>query len=172
MQKVAFLDRDGTLNVDKSYVHKWLDFEWLPMAKDALKLLSEKGFKLAIITNQSGIARDLFTIDDVNELHHLMNEDLKKSHHIEIDYFKICEHHPDFTGSCKCRKPGTKLIEDVAREIADFDRVNSIMVGDKDSDYQCGLNSGLKSFQLSSNKYQSKIQNQKYIDLMEIVKSI
>ena len=73
MQAIAFLDRDGTLNKEKNYLHKWDDFEWLPGAKDLIKGLKEKGYIVAIVTNQSGIARGYYTAEDVQILHKKLN---------------------------------------------------------------------------------------------------
>ena len=78
MNKAVFLDRDGTINFDKEYLFRKEDFEWLPGAIEALKYFQECGYKLIIITNQSGIARGYYTEKDFNELSLWMSRELNK----------------------------------------------------------------------------------------------
>ena len=119
MTKIAFLDRDGTLNIEKDYLYKWSDFEWIAGAKDFLLSLKKKNYIIAVITNQSGIARDYYQLRDVHMLHEKMNDDLFETHGIKIDHFEICPHHPDFSGKCECRKPGIKMFSNIeSKEIS------------------------------------------------------
>ena len=146
MTKIAFFDRDGTLNEEKNYLHKWNDFIWLPEAKDMLKLLKNKGYLIAIVTNQSGIARGFYSEEDVNKLHEEVNIDLQVSHHVSIDYFELCPHHPDFSDVCKCRKPGTLMLENILSKVDNVDLENSFIVGDKLIDLKAGEKIGIKSY--------------------------
>jgi D,D-heptose 1,7-bisphosphate phosphatase len=171
-EKIAFLDRDGTLNVDHGYVYLWSEFEWIEQVKDALLKLHEMNYLLVVVSNQSGIARGKFLEEDVHLLHDMMNDDLEKTHGIRINRFLICPHHPDFTGLCHCRKPGTLLLDEFIKKYPDFDRNRSFIVGDKDSDYLTGTNFGIRSFMLATENYESKINTHKYTNLMELVEKL
>ena len=105
MEKIVFLDRDGTINEEVNYLHRTEDLKFLPGVPEALRLLKEAGFKLVVVTNQAGVARGYYTCADVEHLHAYMNEELKK-YGAEIDAFYYCPHHPvhgigpyKFTGS-------------------------------------------------------------------------
>jgi len=134
----VFLDRDGTLNRDKGYVHLWADWEWLPGAKEALALLT--GYKLVVVTNQAGVAKGLYSEEAVRELHARVNQDLPAP----LDAFYHCPHHPDFSGPCACRKPAPGLLTRAAAELG-LDLARSFMVGDKLSDAAAGRAAGCRS---------------------------
>ncbi|MBR3624470.1 MAG: HAD family hydrolase [Selenomonadaceae bacterium] len=145
--KAVFFDRDGTLNVDKDYLYKIEDFEWTTGAPEAIKYVRSKGYKAIVITNQSGVARGMYTVDDVNRLHAYMNESLK-AYDTQIDGFYFCPHHPkgsvpEFTTDCDCRKPKSGLILEAA---ADFNLslAESIMFGDRERDVLCAQNVGVR----------------------------
>ena len=143
----VFFDRDGTLNVDKDYLYKIEDFEWLEDAPRAVRWANEHGFPVIVITNQSGIARGYFAEDDVRRLHDWMNKDLARFG-AHIDAFYYCPHLPDgtvkaYAVECDCRKPKPGLIE---RACADFsiDRGASILIGDKSRDVECAAAAGVR----------------------------
>ncbi|MDR2724936.1 MAG: HAD family hydrolase [Candidatus Adiutrix sp.] len=140
----VFLDRDGTLNQDKGYVHLWADWEWLPGAPEALAKLKGAGFRLVVVTNQAGVAKGLYTENAVRELHLLANRDLAGRVPAALDAFYYCPHHPHYTGPCSCRKPAPGLIERAAAEHG-LDPARSFMVGDKLSDAAAGLAAGCRS---------------------------
>ena len=99
MSKVAritsvFLDRDGVLNKDIGYVYKPSQIDWIPGAKEAVALLKNQGYLVFVVTNQSGIARGLYTEDEVEYLHAWMNEELLKSGGGFIDDFRYSPYHP------------------------------------------------------------------------------
>ena len=146
MTKIAFLDRDGTLNVEVDYLYKWSDFKWIEGAKDSLVYLKKKDFILVVITNQSGIARSFYKEKDVEKLHQEMNKDLNDSHGIEIDHFIFCPHHPDFTGECDCRKPNTSMFEKMIQQYPRISLENSLMIGDNTSDMEAGKKLNLKNY--------------------------
>src|SRR3990167_8457250 len=108
--KFLILDRDGTINPDKGYVYKIEDLEFLPGAIEGFKKFQNAGFKFIVITNQAGIARNIYTKDDMHRFHDKMREELGKFG-IEVEAFLFCPHHPEFTGECDCRKPKTGLIK-------------------------------------------------------------
>lgn len=146
MDRVVFLDRDGTLNEEVHYLYRPRDLRLLPGVGEALGLLRRAGFKLAVITNQSGVARGYYTEDDVKALHLYMNRLLERDN-AAIDAFYYCPHHPlhgfgAYKKACGCRKPGTGMFE-MACERFDIDKARSFMVGDKRLDVEAGRNFGL-----------------------------
>lgn len=141
-----FIDRDGTLNYEKKYVHKIEDFELIPGAVEALKLLTDRGAKIYIITNQAGIARGYFTEDQFHELTKYMMNYLTKMG-CKVEDVLYCPHHPEgvipeYTRTCLCRKPDTMLIEEVI-EREGFNVNEIALIGDKDTDIEAGLKLGL-----------------------------
>ena len=140
----VFLDRDGTLNRDKGYVHLWADWEWLPGAPEALAGLKEAGFKLVVVTNQAGVAKGHYTSEAVRELHVRANLDLAGRVPAALDAFYFCPHHPHYSGPCSCRKPAPGLITRAAAEHG-LDLGRSFLVGDKLSDTAAGRAAGCRS---------------------------
>jgi D-glycero-D-manno-heptose 1,7-bisphosphate phosphatase len=149
MNKGAFLDRDGVINVDiLDYTSKIKDFKFLPGVFEGLKALQEKGFLLIVITNQGGIAKGLYTREDVDTLHQWMCAELeKKGIHITEIYF--CPHH-DVSGKCLCRKPGSLMLEKAMARF-DIDAGQSFFVGDKETDHKAAVNAGVKPIRVEVN---------------------
>ena len=147
MKKAIFLDRDGTINVEKDYIYKSEDLVFEEGTIEALKTFKNLGYILIVVSNQSGIARGYFTEEDLNIFNNNMNEILKKNG-VEIIEFYCCPHHPDGIGEykkvCECRKPNNKMIEDAIKKY-NIDREKSYMIGDKTSDIGAGLKSNLKT---------------------------
>ena len=147
MKKAIFLDRDGTINVEKDYIYKSEDLVFEEGTIEALKTFKNLGYILIVISNQSGIARGYFTEEDLNIFNNNMNKILKKNG-IEITEFYCCPHHPDGIGEykkvCECRKPNNKMIEDAIKKY-NIAREKSYMIGDKTSDIGAGLKSNLKT---------------------------
>ena len=147
MKKAIFLDRDGTINVEKDYIYKSEDLVFEEGSIEALKTFKNLGYILIVVSNQSGIARGYFTEEDLNIFNNNMNEILKKNG-VEITEFYCCPHHPDGIGEykkvCECRKPNNKMIEDAIKKY-NIDREKSYMIGDKTSDIGAGLKSNLKT---------------------------
>ena len=147
MKKAIFLDRDGTINVEKDYIYKSEDLVFEEGSIEALKTFKNLGCILIVVSNQSGIARGYFTEADLNIFNNNMNEILKKNG-VEITEFYCCPHHPDGIGKykkvCECRKPNNKMIEDAIKKY-NIDRAKSYMIGDKISDIGAGLKSNLKT---------------------------
>lgn len=147
-QRAVFLDRDGVINVEKGYLHRIEDFEFLPGVPQALRLLKEAGFLLVVVTNQSGVARGYYSLAAVHELHRHLQSELADAG-VAIDGFYVCPHHPehgsaDSAGECDCRKPLPGMIE---RATADFriDPARSYLVGDKPSDIEAGRAAGCRT---------------------------
>ena len=148
MKKAIFLDRDGTINIEKDYIYKPEDLVFEDGAIEALKTFKNLGYILIVITNQSGIARGYFTEDDLHRFNKNMNDLLKKDG-VEIEEFFYCPHHPtkgigEYLVDCDCRKPNNKLIEEAIKKY-DIDREKSFMIGDKKSDIGAGLKSNLRT---------------------------
>ena len=116
MNKPAvFLDRDGVINVDKGYIFKALDFEWIDGAQEAIKFLRNHGYYVFIVTNQSGITRGYYTENDVKKLHQYVNKELKKIR-TKIDDFFYSPYHPEISNKKydhleNLRKPKTGMLE-------------------------------------------------------------
>lgn len=145
MIKAVLLDRDGTINIDKGYVNNINDFEFLPGVFDALKRLYQDNFRLFIVTNQSGLALNYYTLEDMEEVHHYMLDVLHKEG-IEIEKVYYCPHHPSVV-DCGCRKPKPGMLNDA---IAGFsiDVRSSYMIGDKITDIEAGKAVGLKTIRV------------------------
>ena len=132
--RAVFLDRDGTVVDDPGFLHEPGKVKLLPGAAQAIKKLNEHGFLIIIVTNQSGIARGLYTVEDYEGVQRRLIELLEKQGaHIDGAYF--CPHHPQFTGRCDCRKPGSKLFQE-AQQALDIDFTRSWWIGDRLSDVQ------------------------------------
>ncbi|PID48140.1 MAG: D-glycero-beta-D-manno-heptose-1,7-bisphosphate 7-phosphatase [Proteobacteria bacterium] len=141
MNRALFLDRDGVINEEKDYLYKIKDFEFIDGVFEACQYFQKKGYMIFIITNQSGIARGIYTEYDYKTLTDwMLKEFLKKS--IAITKVYHCPHHPDITGFCLCRKPQPKMIIDAQKEF-NLDLKKSILVGDKMSDINAGLSAGI-----------------------------
>ena len=127
MQKALFLDRDGILNVDKGYVYKWEDIIWFEEVFEMIKLAMERGYKIIILTNQSGIHYKKYTHADVESLHFKMNEYLEKKN-LKIDDWIYCA---EMESESRKPRPGM-LLE--AQKKFDIDLEKSFMIGDKQTD--------------------------------------
>lgn len=146
MERVVFLDRDGTLNEEVNYLHRTEDLVLLPGVAKALGSLKKAGYRLVVVTNQAGVARGYYEESDVARLHAYMNGLLREKG-AEIDYFFYCPHHPEhgigkYKAACHCRKPETGMFE-MAEKYYKIDKEHSWMIGDKLIDIQAGINYGV-----------------------------
>jgi len=139
MDKVVFLDRDGVINREKNYLYKIEDFEFIDGVFSSLKYLQNLGYKLVIITNQSGIGRGYYTFEQYDILTKWIKEKFLENN-IFISAIYCCPHAPN--EECICRKPQIGMIEQ-ARSILDIDYKNSWLIGDKSSDIQTALNANI-----------------------------
>jgi D-glycero-D-manno-heptose 1,7-bisphosphate phosphatase len=146
MQNAAvFLDRDGTLNEDPGYLGDPEKLTLFPETGKALSILKEAGFKLIVISNQSGISRGLINEQMVFAVNEKVNE-LLAVHNTAIDAFYICPYHPEFSTEeeCSCRKPSPELVLKAAKEF-NIDLEISYFIGDSKSDIECGQRAGCKT---------------------------
>ena len=148
--KAVFLDRDGVINIDKKFVYKICDFQFIDGVFDALKYLINKKFNLFIVTNQSGIGRKLYTVKDFEKVNNWMiNKFLDEK--IIINEVQFCYHHPD--DNCDCRKPKTGMIDEILKK-NNIDLNQSWLIGDKNIDMELAINSKIKNkIQVKSGKY-------------------
>ena len=150
-KKIIFLDRDGVINkkpLKADYVKSWEEFEFLPGAIEAIRILNSKGYKVFIITNQSGIARKKLSKKDLADIHKKMKKELKK-YGAKIDKIYYCPHGWD--EGCLCRKPKPGLLLQAGRE--NFtDLTKSIFIGDDQRDAEAGEKAGCKTILVNTKK--------------------
>jgi D-glycero-D-manno-heptose 1,7-bisphosphate phosphatase len=139
-----FLDRDGVINRDHGYVFQIGDFELIDGVMDALRLATERGYALIIITNQSGIGRGYFTQAQYDALEAHIRQ-LFAAEGVPLTAIYHCPHHPD--AGCSCRKPEPGLILQAVRE-HDIDLARSMMIGDKPSDAESARAAGVGRVEL------------------------
>jgi len=150
--RAVFLDRDGTIAGDVPYCSRVEDFELLPSVSEAIKLLNQGGFKVVVITNQSGIARGYFTEETLAQIHQKMRGELaKRGAHVDAIYY--CPHHPD--EGCECRKPKTALFLRAANQL-DIDYRHSFVVGDMRMDVEAGKALGCKTILVTTGPCRGK----------------
>ena len=148
MERVIFLDRDGTLNEEVHYLHKQEDLRLIEGAADALCRFRKSGYRLVVVTNQAGVARGYYQEEDVKLLHEYMNEILRPLG-AEIDCFFYCPHHPEhgigaYKKNCSCRKPDIGMFEQ-AEQYFQVDKAHSWMIGDKLIDVEAGKRFGVRT---------------------------
>jgi D-glycero-D-manno-heptose 1,7-bisphosphate phosphatase len=151
MEKVVFLDRDGVINNphEHYYVHRIEDFVINEGIVEGLQSLRDQGFKFVVITNQGGISKGEFSVEDVDKLHtHMLSE--FSQHGIEFLAIYYCPHH-DTIEKCLCRKPEPLMLEKaISRFNIDLDQ--SWFIGDKQSDIDAGTSAGVKSILINKNQ--------------------
>ena len=147
--KAVFVDRDGTINVDKDYVFRIEDFELLPGTLEALKLLTRNNIKIYIITNQAGIAKGYYAEEDFHTLTDFMTNQFHKAG-INIEKVLYCPHHPEgiipeYSLKCNCRKPDIGLVDTIMKQEG-FQSSEVALIGDKNSDIEAGRTLGIRTY--------------------------
>lgn len=128
-RRAAFLDRDGTIIEDVSFIARREQVQLRPGAAEAIRLLNENDVAVVVITNQSGIARGMFTVADYEAVRDRLGEVLaERGSRIDASYY--CPHHPDFSGPCECRKPGRLLFDEAIADLG-IDAAASMFAGDR-----------------------------------------
>jgi len=148
--KAVFLDRDGVINRNREeYVLDVSEFEFLPNAVEALKLLKANGYDVHIISNQSCVARGLLSMKKLNEITEYMMKNIRRLS-ADIDSINYCPHHPD--EKCSCRKPNTGMLEQLAEKNG-YSFKNIWLIGDQPTDIQAGNRFGCKTILITEKNY-------------------
>ncbi len=142
VNKALFLDRDGVINEDHGYVYKPEQFKFVEGIFDLCKQYQDLGYLIIVVTNQSGIARDFYSEEEFLHVSQWMSEEFKKNG-VDITHIYHCPHHPEITGSCRCRKPSSGMLLDAKKEY-DIDMKNSVMIGDKERDIESAIGAGVE----------------------------
>jgi D,D-heptose 1,7-bisphosphate phosphatase len=151
-KNAVFLDRDGTIIDDVGYIKDPSLICFLPGALEALTMLQDAGFALVVVSNQSGIARGIISLEELQAVRQRFCELLKNNNIILMDYL-FCPHHPsgsveEFRKKCDCRKPAPGMLLDAADRHG-IDLKNSWMIGDKNDDVRAGLAAGTRTIRLA-----------------------
>lgn len=157
VRPAVFIDRDGTLNAEKKYLHRFDDWEWIPGAIEAIRKFNAAGFLVIVVSNQAGVARGLYSESDVVSLHARVDEELAKAG-ARIDAYYFCPHHPEYgeDNECTCRKPLPGMLMQ-ARDEWNIDFTRSWMVGDKLIDIQAGQAAGIRSILVATGYGSSEV---------------
>jgi D-glycero-D-manno-heptose 1,7-bisphosphate phosphatase len=142
-KRIVFLDRDGVINknpVYRDYIKNPSEFKFMPGSRMAIRMLNEAGFRVIIISNQTGVGKGLYSKEDLKNITEKMLKGLERSK-AKLDKICYCIHHPD--AGCDCRKPRTGMFKKAVKKI-EFDHKNSFFVGDTERDTLAGKNFGVK----------------------------
>ena len=140
--RIAFFDRDGTINVDTGHLYEPEKLALIPSTVDLMRSYRRKGYRIVVVTNQAGIAKGLYAEEDMHRLHRILNEKLDALG-AGVDAFYFCPHHPAVTGPCSCRKPAGGMVE---KALFDFeaDPECCVLYGDKETDLQAAAACGVR----------------------------
>ena len=164
--KALFLDRDGVINIEKDYLYKIEDFEFIDGIFDLCTYYQNLGYIIIIVTNQSGIARGYYDEKDFNTLTSWM---IKQFHDkgINIQHVYYCPHHPDISGACNCRKPMPGMLLEAKKEF-NIDMNHSLMIGDKERDILAALHAGVtQTYLFDENNCIKKSQATKIVNKLD-----
>lgn len=155
MKKAVFLDRDGTIIKERNFVSSPRQVKILSGVPQALRLLKEAGYQLVVFSNQSGIARGLFTINDLNQIHQHIKRLLKKKGGALAGIY-YCPHHPEgkisrYRKRCNCRKPEPGMLRKAARDLG-INLKESVVIGDSLRDLQAGKKVGTRTILVLTGK--------------------
>ncbi|WP_267523856.1 cbb3-type cytochrome oxidase assembly protein CcoS [Campylobacter sp. MG1] len=164
-KKALFLDRDGVINKDFSYVYELEKLEFIPNIFEIVKFFQDKGYLIFIITNQSGVGRGYFTKEQMENFNNAIIKEFS-NHQIKITKIYTCLHTP--ADNCECRKPKAGLIFSAANEF-NIDLNNSIFIGDKPSDMQAAYNANIKNRYFFSDDF-SEVSCKQICNLLDVKK--
>jgi D-glycero-D-manno-heptose 1,7-bisphosphate phosphatase len=145
--RAIFIDRDGTINEDLGYIASPDDLIIYPWVAEAVRLVNNAGLKAVVVTNQAGVARGMYTEDDLRAIHDRMTGELRLQG-ARIDGVYYCPHHPEYGDEryrqrCECRKPQPGMLHAAAREHG-IDLARSFVIGDKSSDINLAASAGAR----------------------------
>jgi len=157
-RKAVFLDRDGTLNFDPGYLGDPDNVKLYPGVGEGIAELKRNGFKIIVISNQSGITRGLITEEQVKAVNEKINSILREENNTSIDAFYYCPFHPEFDDEekTKCRKPRPDMVLRAAEE-NDVDVKRSFFIGDTVGDIECGKNAGCETIFVSNGSNKNEL---------------
>lgn len=166
-----FLDRDGTLNVEKGYIRNVDDLELIPGVAQAIRQLNDAGVLAILTTNQTGAARGFYDLDHIHALNARLEKLLDEQAGARLDAVYYCPHLgkgivPEFAIDCSCRKPEPGMIDEALKRFPSIDRARSYVLGDKASDVAFGHKAGCKSVLLRTG-YGERVLAGKYQNLQE-----
>ena len=163
-----FLDRDGVINIEKNYLHKKEDFEFIEGIFDLCSYYQNQNYLIIVVTNQSGIARGYYSeMDFANLTFWMVGAFATKG--IEISQVYHCPHHPDISGECECRKPHPGMLLKAAKE-HHIDLENSVLVGDSERDIEAAHRAGVKETYLFTAEKKETKATQNIHSLKSIIK--
>ena len=142
--RTIFLDRDGVINrnpPNKGYVRRWSEFFFLPNALNAIRDLTENGYRIVVITNQAGIGKGLFSEDSLKDIHSRMIAEIRDAGG-KIDAVYYCPHHPE--AGCECRKPEPGMLIRAADE-HHIELSRAYLIGDSTTDIEAGQRAGTRT---------------------------
>jgi len=139
--KALFLDRDGVINIEKNYLHKIEDFEWMEGIIEVCRKYQSEGYSIIIVTNQSGIARGYYSEEAFQDLSRWMSEQFMQAG-IQITHIYHCPHHESISGACDCRKPEAGMFL-AAQQDYHLDMASSVMIGDNERDVEAAIKAGV-----------------------------
>ena len=169
--KVVILDRDGTMVIDHGYLSDPARLEFEPGAAEGMQWLYSRGYRLVVITNQSGVGRGFFTIERLEAMNMRLNVMMEEIG-VRLEGIYYCPHAPD--EGCACRKPGLGLLMRAAADL-NFDPASAIMIGDKESDIEFGRRVGATTVLIAADASAARVRTQADIiapNLMEAAKAV
>ena len=150
-KSTVILDRDGVLNkkpAQARYVRSWSEFEWLPGAKEALRLLKEAGYRVIVVSNQAGVGRGEMTKDALRQIHNLLKSETTEAGG-EIEAIYYCPH--DWDAGCECRKPAPGMLFQAQRDFS-LDLTGTVFVGDDERDALAAERAGCRFARISADQ--------------------
>jgi D-glycero-D-manno-heptose 1,7-bisphosphate phosphatase len=169
--KVVILDRDGTMVIDRGYLSDPAGLEFEPGAAEGLKWLYSHGYRLVVITNQSGVGRGFFTLERLEAMNARLNIMVEEAG-AKLEGIYYCPHAPN--DGCDCRKPALGLLIRAASDLG-FDPASAIMIGDKESDIEFGRRAGATTVLIAADASAADVRTQPDIiapNLMEAARAV